>query len=247
MDKKILILGASSDIGLEFLKHLELSNFIVGAHYYKGKKRLINFIKNNNVDTNFKIIQKNLKDQKASYSLFNEFIKWSGGIDVLIQLNGNISSVISWEKLKEKDWKSDIAINLGAPFFVAQKAFNHMKKKGGKIIFTSTASAQHGGGNNTMAYGIAKAGLEALTKGMAREGAKCNILVNAIAPGLINTRFHKERARRTSSEIKRRIKLSKLNRFGQPQEVSSIINHLLSDDVNYMTGEVISISGGDWI
>ena len=247
MDKKILILGASSDIGLEFLNKLNLSDFIIGAHCFKGKKRLVNFTKNNNVNTNFKIIEKNLKDQKTSYSLFNEFIRWSGGIDILLQFNGNISSVVSWEKLKEKDWKNDIAINLGAPFFVAQKTFQHMKKKGGKIIFTSTASAHHGGGNNTMGYGIAKAGLEALTKGMAREGAKHNILVNAIAPGLINTRFHKERAGRTSAEIKKRIKFSKLSRLGQPREIATIINNLLSEDVNYMTGEVISISGGDWI
>ena len=122
-----------------------------------------------------------------------------------------------------------------------------MKKNGGKIILMSTASAKHGGGRTTMGYGVSKAGVEALTKGLAREGAKHNILVNAIAPGLINTRFHKERAGRTSAEIKKRIKFSKLNRLGQPREIATIINNLLSEDVNYMTGEVISISGGDWI
>ena len=98
-----------------------------------------------------------------------------------------------------------------------------------------------------MAYGIAKLGVQALTKGMAREGGKYNILVNAIAPGLINTRFHKERLGRTSSEIKKRAKLSKLKRLGQPEEIAAIIDCLISNDVNYMTGEVISVSGGDWI
>ncbi len=245
--KKILILGASSDMGLALLNRLDLSNFIVGAHCYKGKKRILDFIKKyNNNDTNFKIIQKNLENQKASHSLVNEFVKWSGGIDILVQLNGNVSSVISWEKLKEKDWKKDIAINLAAPFFVAQKVFNYMKKNGGKIILISTASAKHGGGNKTMGYGIAKAGIEAFTKGMAREGAKHNILVNTIAPGLINTRFHKKLGR-TSAEMKKRIKLSRLKRSGQPQEIAAIIERFISDDVNYMTGEVISISGGDWI
>ena len=111
----------------------------------------------------------------------------------MVQLNGNISSVVYWDQLKEQDWRKDIAINLGAPFFVAQRVFGHMKKKGGKVILMSTASAKHGGGSNTMGYGIAKAGVEALTKGMAREGGKYNILVNAIAPGLIKTRFHKEK------------------------------------------------------
>ena len=162
-------------------------------------------------------------------------------------MNGNVSSAISWERLTEKDWKKDIAINLGAPFFVAQKTFKYMKKNGGKIILMSTASAKHGGGNNTMGYGIAKSGVESLTKGLAREGTKYNILVNAIAPGLINTRFHKERLGRTLTEMKKRIKLSKLKRLGQPEEIAAIIANLISEELNYMTGEVISISGGDWI
>ena len=130
MNKKILILGASSDMGLALLNRLDLSNFTIGAHCYKGKKRIVNFIKNKNNNTNFKIMKKNLENQKASHFLVDEFIRWSGGIDILVQLNGNVSSVISWEKLREKDWEKDIAINLGAPFFVAQKVFNHMKKNG---------------------------------------------------------------------------------------------------------------------
>ena len=207
INKKILILGASSDMGLALLDRLNLLNCIVGAHCYKGKKRIINFIRNKDKNINFKIMEKNLEHKKACHSLVDQFIKWSGGIDILVQLNGNVSSVVSWEKLREQDWKKDIAINLGAPFFAAQKVFNHMKKDGGKIILMSTASAQHGGGNKTMGYGIAKAGVEALTKGIAREGARYNIIVNAIAPGLINTRFHKEKLGRTSYEMKKRVKL----------------------------------------
>ena len=247
INKKILLLGASSDMGLALLDRMNLSKFTLGAHCYKGEKRIINWIKLNGKKANIKIMKKNLKDQKSCYALVEEYIKWSGGIDLLVQLNGNISSVVYWDQLKERDWKNDIAINLGAPFFVAQKVFKHMRKKGGKIVFMSTASAGHGGGNNTMGYGIAKAGLEALTKGMAREGGKYNILVNAIAPGLIKTRFHKERAGRTSFEIKKRANLSRLKRIGEPSEIAAVINHLISDDVNYITGETISVSGGDWI
>ncbi len=245
--KKILLLGASSDMGLALLDRLNISNFTLGAHCYKGKKRIINWIKLKDKKIKFKIMKKNLKDQKSCYALVDEFIKWSGGIDVLIQLNGNISSVVYWDQLKEQDWRKDIAINLGAPFFVAQKAFGHMKKKGGKVILMSTASAKHGGGCNTMGYGIAKAGVEAFTKGMAREGGKYNILVNAIAPGLIKTRFHKEKAGKTSFEIKKRANLSRLKRIGEPNEIAAVIKHLISDDVNYITGETISVSGGDWI
>jgi len=247
MTKKILILGASSDMGLALFDRLKLSNFIVGAHCYKGEKRITDWVKIKNRYAGFKIIKKNLENQKNCYALVDEYVKWSGGIDILVQLIGNISSVVSWEKLKERDWKQDIAVNLGGPFFVAQRVFKYMKKKGGKIVFMSTASAKHGGGNRTMGYGIAKAGVEALTKGIAREGAQYNILVNAIAPGLVNTRFHREKLKRTSAEIKKRAKLTKLKRAAHPSEIATIIDHLISDDINYITGEVISVSGGDWI
>ena len=90
MIKKILILGASSDIGLALLNRLDLSNHIIGAHCYKGKGRINNFIGNNNKNKNFKILQKNLDNKKACHLLVEKFIKWSGGIDVLIQLNGII-------------------------------------------------------------------------------------------------------------------------------------------------------------
>ena len=98
-----------------------------------------------------------------------------------------------------------------------------------------------------MGYGVSKAGVETLTKGMAREGAKHNILVNAIAPGLISTRFHKERLGRSDSDMKKRSKLSRLKRIGSPKEIAKLINLLISKDSNYMTGEVLSVSGADWI
>ena len=247
MKKKILILGASSDMGLVLLDNLDLDNFIIGAHCHMGKKRLINFFNKQGNNEDLKILEKNLNNQKSCKDLVSKFIKWSKGIDILVQLTGNVSSTVLWENLKEKDWKNDIAINLGAPFFVSQAVFAHMKKKGGKIILMSTASAKHGGGRTTMGYGVSKAGVEALTKGLAREGAKHNILVNAIAPGFISTRFHKEKLGRSDSDIKKRLKLSKLKRIGSPKEIAKLINLLISEDSNYMTGEVLSVSGADWI
>ena len=153
---------------------------------------------------------------------------------------------IPWYQQDPSTSISDLG-NLGAPFFVSQAVFRYMKKNGGKVILMSTASAKHGGGRTTMAYGISKAGVEALTKGLAREGATHNILVNAIAPGLIRTRFHKEKLGRNDSDMNKRSKLSKLKRIGSPREIAKLINLLISDESNYMTGEVLSVSGADWI
>tara|TARA_B100000029_G_scaffold515008_1_gene620035 strand:- start:1961 stop:2704 length:744 start_codon:yes stop_codon:yes gene_type:complete len=247
MKKKILILGASSDMGLALIKRLNNPNYFIGAHCFKGKKRILKFLKNNKIISKIKIFTKDLSRQENCWKLVDEYVKWSKGVDCMIQLNGNVSKVIKWDKLKNTNWKKDIDINLGSPFFASQRVFKYMKNNGGKIIFMSTASAKHGGGKTTLAYGVSKAGVEALTKALAREGAQHNILVNAIAPGLIDTRFHKEKLGRSLSDLRKRKKLAKLKRMGKPDEIAAIIENVISENVNFMTGEVISVSGGDWL
>tara|TARA_B100001123_G_C15288434_1_gene1016523 strand:- start:1032 stop:1775 length:744 start_codon:yes stop_codon:yes gene_type:complete len=247
MKKKILILGASSDMGLALIERLNDSNYFIGAHCFKGKKRILKLLKDKKIISKIKIFTKDLSSQKSCWKLVDEYVKWSKGIDCMIQLNGNVSKVVNWDKLKNTNWEKDIAINLGAPFFSSQRVFKYMKNKGGKIILMSTASAKHGGGKTTLAYGVSKAGVEALTKALAREGGQYNILVNAIAPGLIDTRFHKEKLGRSLLDLKKRKKLAKLKRMGKPEEIAAIIENVISKNVNFMTGEVISVSGGDWL
>lgn len=242
-NKRILIVGASGDIGVTLLNMLIDQNAILGAHYYKNKKALLRYSKTKN----FKIFQKNLSSEKSCFDLIEDFVSWAGGIDFLVQLSGDIHRPIIWEKLSYKDWKYDLDINLVMPFFLAQKAIQYMKANGGRIIFTSTASAAHGGGNMSMAYGTAKAGIECITKGLARECAKYNILVNAIAPGFIHTKFHSLRMKRTEKDIQERLLLTPLKRGGTTTEVAGTVMFLLSEFSSYMTGQIITLSGGDWL
>ena len=111
----------------------------------------------------------------------------------------------------------------------------------------STASAKFGGGRDTIAYGIAKSGIQTLTKFLAREGGKFKILVNCIAPGLILTKFHKDKLKRSSKDLLKRKRMNKLNKFGSPNEIAFSISNLLSNETSFMTGEILKIDGGDWI
>ena len=111
----------------------------------------------------------------------------------------------------------------------------------------STASAAHGGGQDTLAYGVAKAGIECLIKGLAKGGAAHNILVNALAPGFIDTRFHKYNLGRSKELMNQRARLVPLKRAGRPEDVAHMAEFLLSEGGNFITGEVITISGGDWL
>jgi 3-oxoacyl-[acyl-carrier protein] reductase len=245
--EKILILGASSDFGISLVETLlKKKNCILGLHCFLGKKRLENLLSKIKSNNKIKIFQSNLVNQKNCHTLVENFLNWSGGVDKFIQLNGNVSKVKIWTKLKQKDFEKDININLSSVFYVSQKIYENMKKKGGKIVLTSTSSALHGGGETSLAYGISKSGLISLVKAIARFGAKYNIIANAIAPGFIDTRFHTKVMKRNKNQLKNRLKFIKLNKIGTPEDITKLIMFLIFEN-NYTTGEVISIDGGDWI
>ena len=193
----ILITGASSDIGTSFLKKLDIKKFKLGLHYFSNQKELLKIKK---LNSNVKLFKKNLRSEKECSELFNDFMKWSKSIDILINLHGVISKKKDWKKLTKKNFLTDFDYNFFSSFIISKLAFEKMKKKGGKIIFTSTSSASHGGGKNTFSYGCSKILIENLTKLLAREGAKYKILSNAIAPGFIKTKFQLKT--KTKSEIK---------------------------------------------
>lgn len=244
--KNILILGASSDIGLSLLNQLTLDQgYKIGVHCNSGSRRLQNYEKN--FQGKVKIFSKNLKRKKDCENLVKNYMDWAKSIDILVQLNGNISSNQNWKFLNEKNWNDDLDINLSAPFFISQIVFKKMQKKGGKIIFTSTSSANKGGSQNSIGYGVAKSGLISLTKTLAKDGGKFKILVNCIAPGFILTRLHSKKLNKNKSEINKRKKLNVLNQTGDPKDVSNLIEFLISDKNKFITGEVIRIDGGDWL
>lgn len=246
--KRILIAGASGGIGRETLRLFAQSDVWIGAHYFNNQKALSDLIEEEQSgQAKIRLFQADLTTAEASQKLVDDFVVWAKGIDILIQLTGGITQPILWNELTETQWQADLNLNLTAPFFLAQTAMNYMQSTGGKIILTSTASARHGGGSTSMAYGVAKAGIEALTKGLARVGAPHNILVNTIAPGFIDTGFHTQRMRRTEEDLEQRAQLVPLKRAGTPLEVAGLIVFLASPLGNYITGESIPVSGGDWL
>ena len=246
--KRVLVTGASGDIGISLLKLLSHYDISLGLHYYLGVSRLEDVIKCNDFSKcRINLFQSDLSRIDNCFELIASFVSWAGGIDYLVQLAGGIRNPTSWELITDEEWHYDVDVNLTAPFFIAQHAIKHMKKGGGKIILISTASAKYGGGKTSLAYGVAKAGIECLTKGLAREGAPYDILVNCICPGFINTQFHTKRMKRTPEELERRAKLVPLKRAGEPIDIAGMILYLLSESGSYITGETISISGGDWL
>ncbi|WP_407282796.1 SDR family oxidoreductase [Methanolobus sp. WCC1] len=238
--KNILITGSSSDIGIILIKELLQFDMKIGAHYFTNASILEQF------KEDIIPLQGNLSSREQCNDVVDSFIDQAGSIDFFVHLAGNIKKPVHWEQVSSEDWYSDIDTNLSSAFFLSQKVSASLKSKGGKMIFISTASASHGGGSMTLPYGIAKAGIECMTKGLGRDLAVHNVLVNCISPGFIDTKFH-VKAGKSEDDIKRRVELIPLKRAGTPEDVVGAIMYLLSDSGNYITGEILTISGGDWL
>ena len=151
--------------------------------------------------------------------------------------------------MPEKNWEEDIDVNLNQPFYLARAAMAHMKgqDKGGRILLTGTESALHGGSPMSFPYAIAKSGTECLVHGMAREGAPHNILVNGLRFGYIESGFHQRWHKRSQSDMSERATLVPLKRGGHPDEAAALMVYLLSGWSQFITGQMIPLTGGDWL
>ncbi len=166
-----------------------------------------------------------------------------GRIDVLVN-NAGINRQGPIDTVTEADWDEIMAVNLKGPFLVSQEVLPHMVSgSGGRIINIASVSGLYGG-PTTAHYAASKAGLISLTQVLARWGAEHNILVNSIAPGIIETDLTREELR--SGGGAKVVGLTLLKRPGQVADVSSLAVMLASDEQSYMTGQTISPNGGSY-
>jgi len=178
-------------------------------------------------------------------NLVDRTLKEFGKIDFLFNNAGIIRRSPS-EDFLEKDWDDVININLKGPFFLAQAVARVMisQKRKGKIINTCSLLAVQGG-KRVPAYAASKGGLAQVTKSMANDWAKYNILVNGIGPGWVKTELteplHQDKQR--NIEITSRIPLG---RWADPENLAGTAVFLASDASDYITGQIIFIDGG-WL
>lgn len=168
-----------------------------------------------------------------------------GRIDILVNNAGTNPTMDAAIDIEERAWDSVMNLNLKGLFFLSQAVARIMREQGGgKII---NVSSKAGISPNLLpVYSISKAGVIMATKVMAHEWAKYNIRVNAVAPGIIKTKFSE--ALYTNPEIlKVMMGTTPMARLGEPEEIVGAIIYLASDASSYVTGQVIGIDGGSTI
>lgn len=170
-----------------------------------------------------------------------------GRIDILVNNAGGNPVLSTMADLEEEAFDKVMEVNLKGAFLVSKAVAGEMiRQGGGRIINVSSVSGLRARDDRTGAYCISKAALNMMTQVMARELARHQILVNAIAPGSIRTEF--SRVNWSDPErLARRVREVELKRFGEPEEVAGIALYLASAAGSFVTGEIIRVDGGEMI
>lgn len=239
---RILISGATGGLGRALVKMLlDGPDCVIGAHGGFGEIDLS--------DERIIPIRQAFSSEADCLTAVDKFIAEAGGIDALVVLSGGIHFKGHWKDAPAEAIEKDLAVNLTHPFYLARCATAHMTKQGtgGKILLTGTESALHGGSSLSFPYAIAKRGTECMVQGLAREGAENGILVNGIRMGYITSGFHQRWLDKGDSELEERRQLVPLKRGGHPDEAAALMIYLLSGWAGFITGQMIPLTGGDWL
>ena len=161
-------------------------------------------------------------------------------IDILVN-NAGITRDKLILRMTEEDWDAVLGVNLKGTFNCTKAVIRHMtKQRSGKIVNIASVVGEMGNAGQAN-YSASKAGVIGLTKTIAREYAQRGINVNAIAPGYIETPMTEALPGKAKEELK---KLIPMERLGKPEDVAEAVLFLVSEESNYITGQVLNVNGG---
>jgi 3-oxoacyl-(acyl-carrier-protein) reductase len=169
-----------------------------------------------------------------------EIIRDFGRVDILVN-NAGITRDKSFKKMTKEMWDAVITVDLTGVFLVTKQFIDDMAERGwGRVINISSVIGEVGNFGQAN-YAAAKAALLGFSKALAREYARKNVLVNAVAPGFIKTRMTEEVP---AAALEAVAKMTPLGRLGEPEEVAAGVVFLASDAAAFITGHVLDINGG---
>ena len=176
--------------------------------------------------------------------LVDKVVAEFGRIDILVNDAGISPVMDSVLELEERAWDSIINLNMKGLFFLSQAVARVMKEKGGGTIINVSSIFGEKPYPGLSAYSISKAGIIMITKSLALELAPCNIRVNAVAPGFINTQMLNIRFTVAPEDKPKIIENILMKRIGEPEEITGTMIYLASDASSYTTGQTIFVDGG---
>jgi len=239
--KTVLVTGAQRGIGYD----------IAGAFAFQGASVVMTDVNGDGVQQAAASIEKEtsaktlaLAADVSKYAdcerVIEETLKTFKKLDILVN-NAGITRDNLVLRMKEEDFQAVLDVNLKGAFLMAKAASRSMlRERGGRIINIASVVGQMGNAGQA-GYSASKAGLIGLTKSLAREFAPRQVLVNAVAPGFIQTRMTDALKDETKAGL---LEMIPLERFGTGADVARAVMFLAGDDSAYITGQVLAVNGG---
>lgn len=241
MAKVALITGATRGIGKAIAIRLANAGFDIALNYRKENDDLTN-TKSEIEKTGVSClsVQGDVFSFENCERIAKEIYEKFGRIDVLVN-NAGITKDMLLMRMKPEDFSSVIDINLIGTFNMTRNVIPYMvKAKSGRVVNISSVVGIEGNAGQTN-YSASKAGIIGFTKSLARELGSRNILVNAVAPGFIETDMTAVLNDTIRNEIAKKISLK---RMGTAEDVAGVVDFLCGEASNYVTGVVIPVTGG---
>ena len=236
--KHVLILGGSSDIGIEVIKIFLKLNWNVSAHYFRNKTKL-NLLKKKS---------KNLNLIKLDFSKANPRIEilikknFKDKYDSIINLIGYIDNK-GYENTNLKSITKSLTANMIIPVLIEKNCVKKMiSQKWGRILNCSSIGIKFGGGKNSFNYSLSKHCLEFIPNSY-KFWAENNVFINNLRIGVTDTKIHKRMKK--NLQLKERLKLIPAKRMATPSEMAIYIVNLSTEENSYMTGQTLTVSGGE--
>jgi len=220
---------AGANVAINYRKHADEANAVVAEIEKMGRKGLA--------------VQADVSSFDDAQKMVDKVIEEFGGVDILV-CNAGINRDATVWKMSEEQWDQVLDINLKGYFnYIHAVAPHFREKKSGRIINITSINGLRGkfGQSN---YSASKAGIIGLTKAVARELGRAQVTVNAVAPGMILTPMAMELEQKWLDAAKAETVMDKL---GTPEDVSDLVVFLASDVAGHITGQVISVDGGQYI
>jgi 3-oxoacyl-[acyl-carrier protein] reductase len=240
MKKFAIVTGGSRGIGRAIALRLASDGYNIVINYRSNENeanKTLALIREKNVEAialKFDVSSK--EDVEGVLGPWVESNK-ENNIEILVNNAGiRQDTLMMW--MSDEQWNSVLGSSLNGFYFVTRQVLNHMlMKRYGRIVNVVSLSGLKGMAGQTN-YSAAKAGVIGATKALAQEVARRNVTVNAVAPGFIRTDMTQDL---NEKELKNIIPMQ---RFGEPQEVADAVGFLASRQASYITGSVLSITGG---
>ncbi|MDX3568648.1 SDR family oxidoreductase [Streptomyces sp. ID05-47C] len=237
--RTVLVTGASRGIGRATVLAAHREGAYVVAHWASNKQAALDL--QHLLGDRGCLVRADLRDASRTEGMWQEALAWRGRVDVLVNNAGAwLASPLEDPEQWRQGWADNLALNLTGPADLSRNAVLHFRERGGGVVVSvSSRSAHRGDDAEHLAYGAAKAGLLALTKGIARGFAADGVLAYSVAPGWVATDLA-DAGEADGASVP-------LGEITPPQDVAEMFVFLASGRSRHTTGATIDITGADYV